>query len=93
MQTAKIKAYLGFAIKSRAIVYGVDNIEKTKPQLIIYSANLASAKRRLENHAQKTKATIIMLDDKAFNELTNNERIKALAVLSENLAKAIKDNL
>lgn len=93
MQTAKIKAYLGFAIKSRAIVYGVDNIEKNKPQLIIYSANLASAKRRLENHAQKTKATIIMLDDKAFNELTNNERIKALAVLSENLAKAIKDNL
>lgn len=92
----KIKAYIGFAIKSRSIKYGVDEILKLKKSsLILLSDELAnSSKDKVDNFAKKKNCEIIELPSNEFVELFDgNTNIKAVAVTDENLAKAIKKNM
>lgn len=93
MQIAKIKAYIGFAIKSRSIVYGVDNIENKSPYLIVYTSALATSENRLLVVAQRKGSDIIKLDEEKYRSIIDNEKIKAFAILDKNLAKAIKEHI
>lgn len=85
---AKTKSYIGFAIKSGKIVYGVDNIlQKRKAYVALLDAVLA------ENSSKKA---IEYLDNKHIPyfvvDLTmyiNKQNCKAIAVLDEHLADAI----
>ena len=95
INTSKIKTYVGFAVKSRKIRFGVDDILKLKNAgIIIVSDSLAeSGMKKLENFANKKSIELIKLTEVDFLELIQNISIKALAVLDENLAEAIKKNL
>ncbi|MBR3885554.1 MAG: hypothetical protein IKJ33_03720 [Clostridia bacterium] len=95
INTSKIKTYVGFAIKSRKIKFGVDDILKVKnAKLIIVSNSLAeSGMKKLEPFANRNLIEIIKLSEDEFLEVVQNISIKALAVLDENLAEAIKKNL
>lgn len=91
---SKIKAYVGFAIKSRQIVYGTDNILKTKKiKLVIVSDDLAdNGYEKISLHAQKCGALVVKFSSDDIFEITGKS-IKALAVMSESLADAIKKSL
>ena len=95
INTSKIKTYVGFAVKSRKIRYGVDDILKLKnADLIIVSDSLAeSGMKKLEAFADRKSVSLIKLSEEDFFEVVQNISIKALAVLDENLADAIKKNL
>ena len=95
MNLSKIKTYIGFAIKSRKIKFGVDDILKLKNAgIIIVSDSLAeSGMKKLENFANKKSIELIKLTEVDFLELIQNISIKATAILDENLAEAIKKNL
>ena len=95
INTSKIKTYVGFAVKSRKIRYGVDDILKLKnANLIIVSDSLAeSGMKKLEAFADRKSVSLIKLSEEDFFEVVQNISIKALAVLDENLADAIKKNL
>jgi ribosomal protein L7Ae-like RNA K-turn-binding protein len=95
INTSKIKTYVGFAVKSRKIRYGVDDILKLKnADLIIVSDSLAeSGMKKLEAFADRKSVGLIKLSEQDFFEVVQNISIKALAVLDENLADAIKKNL
>jgi ribosomal protein L7Ae-like RNA K-turn-binding protein len=95
INTSKIKTYVGFAVKSRKIRYGVDDILKLKnANLIIVSDSLAeSGMKKLEAFADRKSVGLIKLSEQDFFEVVQNISIKALAVLDENLADAIKKNL
>jgi ribosomal protein L7Ae-like RNA K-turn-binding protein len=95
INTSKIKTYVGFAVKSRKIRYGVDDILKLKnADLIIVSDSLAeSGMKKLEAFADRKSVSLIKLSEQDFFEVVQNISIKALAVLDENLADAIKKNL
>ena len=92
---SKIKTYVGFAIKSRKIKYGVDDILKIKNAgLIILSDSLAeSGQKKLVGFAERKSIEVLKLTEDDFLELTQNISIKAMAILDNNLAEAIKKNL
>ena len=95
INTGKINTYVGFAIKSRKIRFGVDDILKLKNvNLILVSDSLAeSGMKKLEGYANKKPIDLIKLNENEFLEVIQNISIKAIAVLDENLADAIKKNL
>ena len=92
---AKVKTYFGFAIKSRQIKFGVDDILKLKTaNLILVSDNLTeSGLNKIKSFASKKSIKCLILSADNFNALTQNTSIKAAAILDNNLADAIKKNL
>ena len=95
INTSKIKTYVGFAVKSRKIKFGVDDILKLKnTNLIMVSDSLAeSGMKKIEAFADRKSVSLIKLSEEDFFEVVQNISIKALAVLDVNLADAIKKNL
>ena len=95
MNISKVKTYIGFAIKSRQIKYGVDDILKLKhASLILISDALAeSAFKKLKGYALNKSTDCVIFTSDEFNELIQNTSIKAAAILDSNLADAIKKNL
>ena len=91
----KVKTYIGFAIKSRKIKYGVDDIVKLKTaDLILVSENLAeSGLKKVTTFSLSKSIKLIVLKENVFNEIIENITIKAAAILDSNLADAIKKNL
>ena len=92
---SKIKTYIGFAIKSRKIKFGVDDILKLKnAHLIIVSDSLAeSGLKKIEGFASRKSIEVIKFSEIDFQEVVQNISIKATALLDQNLADAIKKNL
>lgn len=95
MEISKIKTYIGFAIKSRKIKFGVDDIIKLKnAEIILVSDSLGeSALKKLNAYSLKKGVQVEVLNSADFFELMQNENIKAAAILDKNLAVAIKKNL
>lgn len=96
LKPCKIKAYIGFAIKSRSIKYGVDDITKCKKtQIILYADSLAkSSEEKLISFASRIGCETIKFETTGFAELFDeNSNVKAVAILDKNLALAIKKNM
>ena len=91
----KVKTYVNFAIRSRKIVFGTDNILKQpKSKIIIVSSLLSKlAIEKLESFAITHKIKLFKIDGEKFLSIVNKERIKAAAILDDNLADARKINL
>ena len=97
MTNGKIKTYIGFAIKSGAVIWGLDNIlsgcEKSK--LILYDNTLSSTGvRKLTNHINKVNAECIKLPPEySLSDITGRDNVKLIAVTNANLADAIRQNI
>ena len=85
----KINSYIGFAIKSKKVVYGADNILKSKAcKLIVASQKLSSNTLEKLN----TKNTqIIILPQADYSQL--NLKGLVVAITDKSLADAIQNNL
>ena len=85
---SKINSYIGFAIKSRKVVYGTDNILINKNcQLVIVSDSIA------QNTLQKLKnknLKIIVMPQAEYKTL--NLKGLAIAITDQSLAQAIQNN-
>lgn len=89
----KISSYLGFAIKSREIVYGTDNLEKKKSYLILISSALKeNSKNKCELASKKWGCPLKIIEEDEFKQLNLDEKIKVVSITNEQLAKAI-DNV
>lgn len=95
LEVNKIKTYIGFAIKSRSIILGVDDIAKSKKtHIILYSVTLGdSSKDKLIKFANNNKVEHYEFETQVFDELFENKNIKAIAITDKNLALAIKKNV
>ena len=94
MNLNKIKTYMGFAIKSRQIVFGVDSIKEKNVHIIIYSKSLSeSSKSGCVKVSEKNNCKVYEILDEEMFTLVNNEKIKAFAILNQELAKAIENNM
>ena len=94
-QISKIKTYIGFAIKSREIKYGVDDIIKMRNPKIILSSNMLgeSSLAKLKKFAKTKNMEVNLLDANMFSQIMQSENIKAIAIENQNLAEAINKNL
>lgn len=92
---SKIVAYVGFAIKSKNIIYGTDDIIKSKrAKIILLSESLSdSSKSKIENYAKQKNIEVKNFKAEVFNEIMNNQNIKAAAITNESLADAINKSL
>ena len=91
MNRRKIETLIGFAIKSRKIVFGEDQIKTlTKKALVIIdSSSSEKYKQRVARFANSNE--VVEIED--LSALTHRDNVHALAILDENLAKGIKEDL
>lgn len=91
----KLRTYIGFAKKSRSIIYGVDNFEKKHVDLILISNTLGiNARKKCEKIADKNSIRIFELQRSELCEMGfEDEQIKAMAIINFQLAKAIEEQL
>ena len=92
LKTNKLKTYVGFAIKSKNIKFGTDEILKQKfLHLVIYSSQLQdSSKNKLTKFATQTNSKLIELEQNEIDLVLNKTQIKAFAITDKGLADAIK---
>ena len=92
MNINKIKAYLGFAIKSGNIIFGYDNIITTKKKLkLIIVSNTVNNKisTKINDFADSKKIKLINLSELSVEELISRDNCKLIGIVDENLASAI----
>lgn len=87
----KVKTYLGFAIKSGAVVWGIDNIlKKRNIKLILISDNLLdNSLKKLNEYIKVKKTKNIKIEHSIMQYLTHKEGCKAIGVTNLSLAQAI----
>ena len=79
---SKIQTYLGFAKKSNAIVYGLDNLEKyfKKNCLVLYSNNLSeNSLNKLSRLVAERKWKMGVLKNQTIDELLFVDNCKILS--------------
>lgn len=92
METNKIQTYLGFCIRARKIIFGVEMIERQKKGIKLLMADGAIGKNSLKPTVQaheKFGCPLIMTGAGLLGELLHRPAVKAIAITDENLAAAI----
>lgn len=90
MSIEKIKTYVGFAIKSNEIIYGVDNLKTKKTHLIILSEDISQgSKQKCYFLSEKNNCGIYEIKSSEMSEIINNKEVKAFGIGNKELAKAI----
>lgn len=87
---AKLKAYLGFSLRSGKIVLGADKIAETRRgiRLILADSDMGkTALKRLKATADESGAPLYLYDGR-LGELLSIPAVKAAALKDKNLAKA-----
>ena len=92
MKAEQIKKYYGFARKSGAIAIGTDKIMASKKIYLIFASESLSqnAKDRLKRRAEKENCEFVMFSEEEFKTIEQNSNIKAVAIKSKELAKAMQ---
>lgn len=93
MQEAKVKSYIGFAIKARKIIYGLDNIltSKKRPYLLLIDSGYSpNSQKKLMRYAQANEVPVI---DYCLGKVIPDRNCKALGIMEKNLAAAILKEL
>ena len=94
MNLDKIKTYIGFAKKSKSIVFGLDSIKDKKVELIMFSESLSeSSKLSCVKEAEKNKCNYYEISAEEMYVLIGLDKVKAFAIINKDLAKAIINNI
>ena len=92
MEKSKLETYLGFCIRARKIVFGVEMIERTKKGIRLLIVDGGAGKNSLKPALQAKErfaCPLAMTAENALGELLHRPAVKAVAVTDENLASAI----
>ena len=92
MGANKIETYLGFCIRARKIIFGVEMIERQKKGGKLLMADGAIGKNSLKPTVQaqeKFACPLIMTDEGLLGEILHRPAVKAIAITDESLATAI----
>ncbi|MBR6788787.1 MAG: ribosomal L7Ae/L30e/S12e/Gadd45 family protein [Clostridia bacterium] len=87
----KLKSYLGFAVKSNKLIYGIDNIElsKRKKYVILISVDASeNLHKKAKSYAEKYSIPFIKLNE-TLEELIYKNNCKIIALLDKNMADAV----
>lgn len=91
MQQDKITSYVGFCLRANKVVFGVENLVKSKRcHLYLTDKTLAqNSYETLLSTVQKLKATLLCLSEGTLEEMTHKNGVKAIGLTEKNLAEAI----
>lgn len=96
MNTNKIKTYIGFAIKSRKIIFGYDNIityKKNQHLILVSSTVNDKVKNKITLFAEKNNIKVVNLLEITVEELTDRDNSKIISIIDESLSSAIINQL
>lgn len=88
----KIETYLGFCIRARKIIFGVEMIERQKKGVALLIADGAIGKNSFKAIVQaqeKFGCPLIMTEESLLGETLHRPAVKVIAVTDANLAAAI----
>ena len=94
MKVDKVKTYLGFAIRSGKVIFGVDKLfdSKKKVQLIlICSTQNEKVTNKVVRYAKNENIPYIKLKDLVLGEMVSRDNCKVIGILDINLAQAVKN--
>ena len=88
---SKIKTYVGFAVKSRKIIFGIDNLIKSKQvKLVLSSSGLTEiGKNKIKNFCERKNILNFEIENRFFEELIQKTGVKVVAITDKNLSDAI----
>lgn len=87
----KLKTYLGFSIKNRSMIFGLDNVLSCRKHLfvVVVGDNLTDKNlSKILAFAQDRHCTLVKVSG-CFGELINRPTCKLAGVTDRNLAQAI----
>ena len=96
MIKSKIETYLGFCLRAGKLLFGIDNVEKTKRNayLLIADETLSENSFKTLVKAQETLSCPLVVSKAGFlSESLHRAGIKVVVVRDESLAKAILQNV
>lgn len=88
----KIETYVGFCIRARKIIFGVEMIERQKKGVYLLMADGAVGKNSLKsmvNAQARFSCPFLMTEAGALSAAVHRPAVKAVAITDYNLAKAI----
>lgn len=91
----KIESYIGFAVKSGKILYGLDIIKvyRKKMRLLLLCPGAGENLKKEAEFISSSKEIPLLITDVPLQQLTHKMNCKLAAVLDPNLAKAVIDNI
>ena len=89
MNINRIKAYIGFAKKSRTLVCGVDKVRERQVHLVIFSSELAPKAKQRCVSLEQSGVKVFEIQDEQMYQIIENPKVKAFGIENEELAKAI----
>ncbi|MEG1706610.1 MAG: ribosomal L7Ae/L30e/S12e/Gadd45 family protein [Clostridia bacterium] len=87
----KINSYIGFSVKKKSVVYGIDMIEKRMNNiyLIVYSENLSdNSLKKLKKLCADNNIPLLLVE---YLEELLKKNCKVLAITDKNLSVAIQE--
>lgn len=93
MQEAKVRSYIGFAIKARKIIYGLDNIltSKKRPYLLLIDKGFSpNSQKKLARYAEENEIPIMSFN---LETVIPDRNCKAVGLMEKNLAAAVLKEL
>ena len=94
MERSKLQSYLGFCVRARKIVFGVDNIEKERKgvYLLLCDEALGESSFKTMRKAQENLACPLLIAEKeVLGAALYRPAVKAAAIKDKHLAKAIEN--
>ena len=92
MENSKIGTYLGFCIRSRKILFGVDNVEKQRKELYLIIADDGIGKNSMKvlvKTKEKFACPFLVTETGILGERLHRPTVKAVGITDKNLASAI----
>ena len=92
MEKSKVSAYLGFCIRSRKILFGVDNVEKQRKNVFLLMADEKISENSLKimiKAKDKFACPLLITKSGELGELIYRPTVKAVGITDKNLASAI----
>lgn len=96
LEKSKIETYLGFCVRARKIVYGVDEVEKQRKgvYLLIFDGTLGQNSLKVMRKAQETlDCPLIKSEAGVLGERLHRLGVKAVAIKDKNLAEALVNSI
>ena len=93
MQEAKVRSYIGFAIKARKIIYGLDNIltSKKRPYLLLIDKGFSpNSQKKIVRYAEMNEIPMMSF---YLETIIPDRNCKAIGILEKNLATAVLKEL
>lgn len=94
MQQSRIKSYIGFSIRMRKIVFGLEMVRRTRHlKLVLYTVDLGEcAKKSLTNYCNNNHIPLHIINFDIGAEI-GKPAVKIIGMMDDGLAKAVLDNL